>query len=104
MTFIQPNKPKSLITLALIVLAVAVLTGTFWLVVVYNQTVNTAHNIAAAKAQLDEIGSKNTALNNQIVATLSTNEASAIAAQDGLVQENHPQYVTINKQWPIVSR
>jgi len=90
--------------MALLALSIAILGGTFWLVVVYNQTVNTTHNIAAAKAQLDAIGSQNTALNNQMVATLNTSQASALAAQDGLVQDNKPQYITINNQWPIVSR
>ncbi len=104
MTFIQPNKPKSFLNIILVALVVTLLAGTFWLVVVYNQTVNTSHNIATAKAELDTIGSQNTAISNQIVATLSTNQASAIAAQDGLVQDQSPQYVAINNQWPIVSR
>ena len=85
-------------------LSIAILGGTFWLVVVYNQTVNAEHDIAAAKAKLDAIGAQNTAINNQMVATLSVTQAAALAAQDGLVQDNKPQYVTINNQWPIVSR
>ena len=82
----------------------AILAGTFWLVVAYNQTVNVSHNIEAMKAQLDSIGAQNTAASNEIIATLGGDQASALAAQDGLVQENNPQYVTINNQWPIVSR
>ena len=85
-------------------LSVATMAGTFWLVVAYNQTVNVSHNISKMKAQLDAIGAENTAASNQIVATLSAKQAAALAADDGLVQENKPQYVTINKQWPIVSR
>lgn len=105
MTFIQPNKPKSLINIALVLLALATLAGTFWLVVAYNQTVNMSHNIAALKAKVDAIGAENTAQSNQLIATLSANQAATLAGNDGLVQENKPQYVTINnKQWPIVSR
>jgi cell division protein FtsB len=105
MTFIQPNKPKSLITIVIAGLSLAAFTGTFWLVVAYNQTVNLSHNIAAAKAELDSIGAENTAVSNQLVASMSSDQAAVIAAHDGLVQENKPQYVTIkNKQWPIVSR
>lgn len=105
MTFIQPNKPKSLINIVLVFLALATLAGTFWLVVSYNQTVNMSHNITTMKAQLDAIGAQNTAESNQIVATLSANQAATLAASDGLVQESKPQYVTVNnKQWPIVSR
>ena len=105
MTFIQPNKPKSLITMILGVLVITILAGTFWLVVAYNQIVNVSHNISAMKAQLDTIGAENTAASNQLVATLSAGQAAAIASQDGLVQENKPQYITVNNNsWPIVSR
>ncbi|HVN26686.1 MAG TPA: hypothetical protein VMT99_03485 [Candidatus Paceibacterota bacterium] len=104
MTFIQPNKPKSLINGILVLLTVAVLVGTFWLVVAYNQTVNMTHNIAAMKAKLDDIGAENTASSNALIATLSASQAAAIASQDGLVQENNPQYRTVTTQWPIVSR
>lgn len=104
MTFIQPNKPKSLVNIILVLLVLAIFTGTFWLVVAYNQTVNVSHNIEAVKAKLDAVGAGNTAMSNQIIATLGGDQAATIAAKDGLVQENKPQYVTINNQWPIVSR
>jgi len=104
MTFIQPNKPKSLINIILVFTALATFAGTFWLVVAYNQTVNLSHNIAAVKAELDSIGAQNTAISNQLVATLSVDQAATLATSDGLVQENKPQYATTNTQWPIVSR
>jgi cell division protein FtsL len=105
MTFIQPNKPKSFINTVLVFLAIATLAGTFWLVAAYNQTVNLSHNIASMKAEVDSIGAENTAESNQIVAMLSADQVATLAANDGLVQENKPQYVTINnEQWPIVSR
>jgi len=85
-------------------LALATLVGTFWLVVAYNQIVNVSHNITAIKTELDAIGAQNTAISNRFVATLSADQAATLAASDGLVQENKPQYVTVNTQWPIVSR
>ncbi len=104
MTFIQPNKPKSLVNIVLVFMTLAVLAGTFWLVVAYNQTVNIGHNIEAMKSELDAIGAANTAESNQLVAKLSADQAATLAASDGLVQENKPQYNTVNSQWPIVSR
>ncbi len=85
-------------------LVVALLGGTFWLVVAYNKTVDLSHNIATEKAQLDSIGAENTALNNQVLATLGDVDSSALATADGLVTDKNPQYFTIDQQWPIASQ
>jgi cell division protein FtsB len=94
MTFIQPNKTSTLFRILLIVVMIGLIGGTFWLITLYNQTVNLNHEIAAAKAELDSIGAGNTALNNKIVTTLGdTDQLAAIATQGGLVIAK-PQYVT----------
>lgn len=80
--------------LFLILVVCGLVGGTFWLIELYNQTVNLNHEIAAAKAELDSIGAQNTALNNKIVTTLGdTGELTAIATAGGLVAAK-PQYVT----------
>jgi hypothetical protein len=76
--------------------------ATFYLVAVYNDVVNLNHNIAAAKAQLDAIGAQNTTLNNQVVASLGNIQSGDLAAEGGLVQDNHPQY--FSQSWPIASK
>jgi cell division protein FtsB len=94
MTFIQPNKTSVAFRIFLVLVVAGLTVGTFWLIALYNQTVNLNHEIAAAKAELDSIGTENTALNNQIVTTLgNTSQLTAIATSDGLVAVK-PQYVT----------
>ena len=94
MTFIQPNKKSIVFRLFLILIITGLTGGTFWLIALYNQTVNLNHEIAAAKAELDSVGAENTALNNQIVTMLgNTGQLSAIATEGGLVIAK-PQYVT----------
>lgn len=95
MTFIQPNKNSALFRAILTVLVIGLVVGTFCLIMLYNHTVAMSQEITAAKAELDTIGAKNTALNNQIVTTLgSADQMTAIAAQGGLVMDAKPQYVS----------
>ena len=85
-------------------LVVALLGGTFGLVIAYNRTVDLSHDIISQKAQLQSVGAQNTALNNQVLATLGGADFTAIAAADGLVQDKNPQYFTNDQQWPIASQ
>jgi cell division protein FtsB len=95
MTFIRPNKQNIFIRLFLVLVVVGLVGGTFWLITLYNQTVNLDHKIAAAKAELDAIGAENTALNNRIVMMLGdASQLTAVASSDGLVIVK-PQYVTV---------
>lgn len=110
MTFIQPNKPGSgLINLILGVLVVAVVLGVFGMIALYNSTVNLSHNIAAAKAELDAIGTENTKLNDQVLSLTTGSSFTNLAAADGLVQDKNPQYFTENQKpqtqsWPLASQ
>ena len=104
MTFIQPKKYFDIQNFMIATLVVLVLGATFWVVLGYNKTVDLSHNIVSIKNQLNSIGAQNTALNNDIVATLGGGQISALAASDNLVQENKPQYFSINQQWPIASQ
>ncbi len=110
MTFIQPNKNRSLANGLLIILTVALGVGVFGMVALYNATVNLDHNMATAKAELDKVGAETTKLSNRVVAALSDGGLVAVAAQDGLVQEQKPQYFQISQvpqtrqTWPIASQ
>jgi hypothetical protein len=53
---------------------------------------------------LQSVGAQNTALNNQVLATLGGADFTALAAADGLVADKNPQYFTANQQWPIASQ
>ncbi len=104
MTFIQPKKYFNISNFIITALMVMVLAGTFWIIVEYNKTVDLNHDITAAKTQLDSIGTENTLLNNDIIATLGGGQIGELAAADNLVEENKPQYFSINQQWPIASQ
>ncbi|HUC01981.1 MAG TPA: hypothetical protein VMA75_03685 [Candidatus Paceibacterota bacterium] len=104
MTFIQPTKHINTLNVAIALLVVALLGGTFWLVVAYNKTVDLSQDITSDKAQLQSIGAQNTALNNQVLDTLGGADFTSLAAADGLVEDKNPQYFTIDQQWPIASQ
>ena len=74
MTFIQPSKKSIVFRLFLVLIVAGLIGGTFWLIMLYNQTVNLNHEIAAAKSELDSIGAENTALNNQIITMLGNTD------------------------------
>jgi cell division protein FtsL len=102
MTYIQPNQNKNILNRVIFGLVVVLLVNIFWLITLYNNTVNLSHNIAEAKTQLDSIGAKNTALNNQVLAALGSIQTDSIKTQNGLVEDNHPQY--LSQSWPIASQ
>jgi len=104
MTFIQPKKYFDIQNVVIAMMVVLVLVGTFWVVVGYNKTVDLSHNITAAKTKLDAVGAQNTSLNNNVTGMLGGGQVSALAAADNLVQDNKPQYFSINQQWPIASQ
>ena len=104
MTFIQPTKHINILNAVIALLVVALLGGTFWLVIAYNKTVDLSHDIVSLKAKLDTVGAQNTALNNQVLATLGGADFTSLAASDGFVQDKNPQYFTIDQQWPIASQ
>jgi hypothetical protein len=105
MTFIQPTKHLNTLNLVIAVLVIALLGGTFWLVVAYNKTVDLSQDILSDKAKLQTVGAENTALNNQVLATLGGADFQSLATADGLVQDKNPEYFTSdNSQWPLASQ
>ncbi len=105
MTFIQPNKNKSIWNDILALLVAGLVAGVFGMVVLYNATVNLDHNVATAKTELDQIGAANTKLKNQIVAALGASDLGAVAAANGLVEDAKPQYFQVRgtETWSIAS-
>lgn len=78
-------------------LVVAILGGTFWLVVAYNKTVDLSQDIVSIKSQINTIGANTTSLNNNIISTLGETNFQSIALQDGLVEDKNPQYYQIDE-------
>ena len=50
MTFIQPSKHINIVNAVIALLVVALLGGTFWLVIAYNKTVDLSHDIVSVKS------------------------------------------------------
>ncbi len=92
MTFIQPHKNSGIVNFILGTLVVLLLLGTASLVVLYNHVVNLNHEIAADKAMLDSVDAKNTALSNQTMAAQGDNQGASLAAGQGLITDNKPEY------------
>lgn len=103
MTFLQPNKNKSITDKILIGLAAALVAGVFGMVALYNATVSLNHSIATAKAELDAVGTQSTQLNDKIVRALSDAGLGTAVSRDGLVAEESPQYFPVHQPWPIAS-
>ena len=82
---------------------VVIAIGVLGMVVLYNATVNLSHNIAEAKTELDAIGGLTTKLNNQVLAATGAGDLAALASNDGLIEDEKPQYFRVNQSWPIAS-
>ena len=104
MTFIQPNKNKSILKGILVVLGIGVFGGIFLLVGLYNSTVNLNHNISAARAELDAISAQNTSLNNAIIAALGSGQVTTSARTNNLVEDKNPHYFPVDQKWLLASQ
>jgi len=103
MTYIQPNKNKSILNTMIVLLLVVLGTSVVGMIALYNATVNLSHNIDVAKAQLDSVGAASTKLQNQVIATLSDGAVNTAAGQDGLIIESKPQYFPVHDPWALAS-
>ena len=104
MTYIHSTNNKNILNFILGGLVFASLVGVFSLVTLYNKVVDLNHSISAAKTELDSVGAKNTSLNNQLIVALHSIESSNLAAQQSLIEDKHPEYLSLNQSWPIASQ
>ncbi len=103
MTFIQPNKNKSILNAIIAIFLVAIALGVFGMVALYNATVNLSHNITEAKSELDVVGVLTTKLNDQAITAMGAVDLAALATNNGLVEDEKPQYFRVSQSWPIAS-
>src|SRR5271154_788128 len=95
MTFIHNAKQKSFLTRLIVLLMVALFTGTVGLIFLYNKTVDLDHEISQTKTQLEAVGASSTQLNAQVVAIIGSGALTSVANEDGLVIDNQPQYYSV---------
>jgi cell division protein FtsL len=95
MTFIHSSHHKNWLTRTIVLLMVALFTGTFGLILLYNKMVDLNHEIAKTKSQLELVGAASTQLNNQVIALTGGGKLTNVASEDGLVLDNKPQYFPV---------
>jgi cell division protein FtsB len=103
MTFIQPHKAFNFINGVIAALALVAFVATFFLVAGYNMVVNTNHNIAALKAELDQTGLQNTNFQNRIMAMSGSDAMAQAAARGKLVEDKNPHYVSAGNSNPSLT-
>lgn len=88
----------------LFILTAVVISVSFWLIIIYNGTVNLEHNIAKLISESQNIQNANIELKEKILSALSGENLEKIAEEQGLVKDRNPQYFEIDQKWVIASR
>lgn len=104
MTFIQHNRSnwwQSAVMAALIVFSIG---ASVELVYLYNRAVNLKANVAAVREDIQDIETQNAEMKEQIFGLLSPDNFQEFAAERGLVQENSPRYLEVDRKWSIASQ
>lgn len=103
MTLIQPNKKRNSFSIGFVFLAIIpIVIGTFWLIMLYNKTVDLTHLTREKKAEVERVESVSAELNNTISSLLVRTNLESLAISRGLVKESHPSYITPH-QWELAS-
>ena len=72
--------------------------------ILYNNTVNLGRTISDAKTELDAMSAQNIGLNNVIIADLGSDQTTANAEKDNLVEDKNPQYFSVDSKWLLASQ
>lgn len=103
MTFIQPNKDSGFINKVLAALAVGFVASVFWLVALYNSSVNVSHGLSDMRGEFEEVQAQNMALQERILKLMNSDNLKGLAAAKNLVQDKKPDYLEIHPQWSYAS-
>lgn len=103
MTIIQPTQ-SSFINRLIILLVVVLLVEAFWLVMLYNNFVNTQHSFSAAQEELRMTHTENAELKQSIFALFDTRSLQALASAKGFIEERHPHYLQSEPQVSLAQR
>lgn len=93
MTIIQPNRSSRGINLVFTASILALLATASWSIVLYNGTVNIAHDISAKEREYKTLLAKNAELKNTFYALTDTNNLRRAAESAGLRAIARPEYV-----------
>jgi hypothetical protein len=88
----------------LVCLAFAVLASSAWLIILYNHKVNFVNGAQKMKADIELTEAQSAAAQEKAFAIFHNGEVEQFAKNLGLVKEQHPEYIEINKPWVSASR
>lgn len=99
MTIISPSKKFSHYKFLLIIFGVLILSGVFY-IYQYNQMVNLRHAITSLESAIARAEVANTDLKNQLYAAIEPAKLREIAAANGFILDNRPEYLSLkNERW-----
>ena len=97
MTIIEPNKTKRGVRIVFMGSILALFGVALWSIVLYNRTVNMAHEISANERAYNAMLVKNGELKNTFYALTDVKNLRRAAAHLGLVPIVHPEYIGEDK-------
>lgn len=104
MTIIQPNKSSRGINLIFTASMLALFATASWSIVLYNGTVNTAHDISAKEREHKVLLAKNAELKNTFYALTDANNLRRAAESAGLRAIARPEYVEEGRAPALAAR
>lgn len=103
MTFIQPSKNHSIINRILIALVVCLVLSIFWLVSLYNSSLNLSYGLSEMRSELKAVQTTNAALKEKLFVLVDPASFKNFAGSKNLVQDKKLQYLEIHSQWSYAS-
>ena len=100
MTFLQPNKNRSMLNIILIFMGICTVLSSVWLVMLYNKMVNLNHGLSEMKSELSDIQAENLAAKAEVFDRIN---ASNPADFGNLIQEKNPEYLETRSTWSFAS-
>lgn len=91
MTIIQPNKYRDIKRLGFLLGAILIV-AFFAMMALYLHTVGLRHDVARARATLEERAVENAELKNQYYAVVDAENLLELAKERGFVQDRNPQW------------
>ena len=95
MTYIQPSKNHGTINKILMALVVCLVLATFWLVSLYNNSVNLSHGLKEMKLELQTVEAANAGFKEKIFTLVDPTSFESLATLKNLVQDKKPHYLEL---------
>ena len=97
MTLIQPTE-KNLINLVLFCMITMLVLSSFWLIYLYNSSVNLEHRLSDGQAQLRKLQAGKAELQDRIFGLSSDANLLSVANERHLVKDKTPEYFEVGKE------